>query len=123
MVTLWHLIISVKPLCAGYATCNNMKAADRVYAKLMEVPPGRVVTYGDLARAAGIKNGSRAVGRFMSQNPYPGMVPCHRVVMSDGKLGGYGFGGEQIKAGLLQSEGVSIEGGRIRDMDRLMYRF
>lgn len=99
-----------------------MKTAERVYRKLMEVPPGMVVSYGELARAAGLKNGQRAVGRIMSQNPYPVIVPCHRVVMSDGRLGGYGYGGAPVKAGMLESEGVRVEGGRIRDPSK-MYRF
>ena len=99
-----------------------MNKAEQVYKKLMEVPPGMVVSYGELARAVGMVNGSRAIGRMMSQNPYPGMVPCHRVVMSDGKLGGFGFGGAKIKAHMLQNEGVPVEGNRIRDKTR-MYRF
>lgn len=99
-----------------------MKTAERVYRKLMEVPPGMVVSYGELARAAGIKNGQRVVGRIMSQNPYPVIVPCHRVVMSDGRLGGYGYGGSQIKASMLEREGVRVEGGRIRDQTK-MFRF
>lgn len=99
-----------------------MKTAERVYRKLMEVPPGMVVSYGELARAAGLKNGQRAVGRIMSQNPYPVKVPCHRVVMSDGRLGGYGYGGSQIKASMLENEGVRVEGGRIRDRTK-MFRF
>ena len=100
-----------------------MSAAERVYRKLLEVPPGMVVSYGELARAAGLKNGQRAVGRIMGMNPYPGIVPCHRVVMSDGRLGGYGYGGPEIKANMLRREGVEVEGDRIRDMDAKMYRF
>ena len=88
----------------------------------MDVPPGMVVSYSELARAAGLKNGQRAVGRIMSQNPYPGVVPCHRVVMSDGRLGGYGFGGAEIKATMLEKEGVQVAGGRIRDRSK-MYKF
>ena len=98
-----------------------MSAARRVYLKLMEVPPGMVVSYGELARAAGIQKGQRAVGRMMNQNPYPGLVPCHRVVMSDGRLGGYGFGGAQVKAGMLEKEGVRVEGGRIRDLSQMFH--
>ena len=99
-----------------------MKTAERVYRKLLEVPPGMVVSYSELARAAGLKNGQRAVGRIMSQNPYPVIVPCHRVVMSDGRLGGYGYGGSLVKAGMLEKEGVRVEGGRIRDPAK-MFRF
>lgn len=100
-----------------------MSAAERVYRKLMEVPPGMVVSYGELARAAGLKNGQRAVGRIMANNPYPGIVPCHRVVMSDGRIGGYGYGGPEIKANMLRREGVAVEGGKVRGTDEIMYRF
>ena len=100
-----------------------MKVSEEVYRKLKEVPPGKVVTYGQLAKAAGLENGQRVIGRIMSQNPYPGVVPCHRVVMADGKLGGYGFGGPDIKADLLRDEGIKIEGGRVRDIDNVTYRF
>ncbi len=100
-----------------------MSAAERVYRKLMEVPPGMVVSYGELARAAGLKNGQRAVGRIMANNPYPGIVPCHRVVMSDGRLGGYGYGGPEIKANMLRREGVAVEGGKVRDAGKVTYRF
>ncbi len=98
-----------------------MNNAERVYKKLMEVPSGMVVSYGELARAAGMVNGSRAVGRIMSRNPYPGIVPCHRVIMSDGKLGGYGYGGTNVKANMLQKEGVPIEGNRVRDKTRIYH--
>lgn len=82
-----------------------------------------VVSYGELARAAGLKNGQRAVGRIMANNPYPGIVPCHRVVMSDGRIGGYGYGGPEIKANMLRREGVAVEGGKVRRTDEIMYRF
>ena len=100
-----------------------MKISEKVYRKLMEVPSGKVVTYGQLAKAVGLENGQRAIGRIMSQNPYPGVVPCHRVIMASGKLGGYGFGGPDIKAGLLRDEGIKIEGGQIRNIDDVTYRF
>lgn len=99
-----------------------MNTAERVYEKLKEVPPGMVVSYAELARAAGMPRGSRAVGRIMSRNPYPGVIPCHRVIMSDGRLGGYGYGGSQIKAHMLQNEGVPVEGERVRDHS-YMYHF
>jgi len=59
---------------------------------LKTVPCGRVTTYGDLAKALGRSGASRAVGRAMNTNPNAPTVPCHRVVMSDGCLGGFAFG-------------------------------
>lgn len=99
-----------------------MSTTHRVYRILMGVPSGMVVSYGELARAAGMQNGQRVVGRMMAQNPYPGIVPCHRVVMADGRLGGYGYGGAAVKANMLKAEGVQVAGGRIRDKSR-MYKF
>lgn len=100
-----------------------MSPAERVYRALCSVPRGRVVTYADLARAAGIENGQRAVGRMMAANPYPGIVPCHRVVRSDGRIGGYMYGAES-KAAMLRREGVEVdEGGRIVGFDGGAARF
>ena len=89
-----------------------MKLEERVYRKLMEVPRGKVTTYGELARAVGLKNGQRAVGRMMNRNPYPVIVPCHRVVLSSGRVGGYAWG-EDVKSNMLLREGVPIKNGKI----------
>lgn len=84
----------------------------RVYRELMRVGRGEVTTYADLARAAGIPGGQRAVGNMMASNPWPGIVPCHRVIRSDGTLGGYAHGA-QIKEGMLAAEGVRTRRGRV----------
>ena len=63
--------------------------SSRVYKKLLEVPRGKVTTYAELAKAVGIENGQRAIGNIMNKNPNPILVPCHRVVRSDGSVGGY----------------------------------
>lgn len=94
----------------------------RVYAALALVPKGKVTTYGELARAAGIANGQRAVGRIMNKNPYPVIIPCHRVVMSTGDVGGYAHG-KMIKEHMLASEGVLVRRGKIADMGHAMHRF
>lgn len=100
-----------------------MSPAARVYRALCSVPRGTVVTYADLARAAGIENGQRAVGRMMATNPYPGIVPCHRVVRSDGRIGGYMYGAES-KAAMLRREGVEVDGGgRVVGFDAGTARF
>ncbi len=88
-----------------------MNAAD-VYRLVARVPAGRVVTYGGLARALGSPRGARAVGRILRANPAPLKIPCHRVVCSDGRLGGY-FGSDprriREKACLLKQEGVVLD--------------
>jgi len=91
-------------------------ARARVYRELMRVGRGEVTTYADLARAAGIPGGQRAVGNMMASNPWPGIVPCHRVVRSDGTLGGYAHGA-RIKEGMLAAEGVRTRRGRVVGFD------
>ena len=98
-----------------------MNLEDKVYKKLLEVPPGMVTTYGELARAVGLKNGQRVIGRIMNKNPYPVIVPCHRVIKSNGKIGGYAWG-EKIKTNMLSKEGVKIRNGKIIDLE-LIYKF
>lgn len=98
-----------------------MNLEQKVYKKLLEVPKGKVTTYGELAKAVGLKNGQRVIGRIMNKNPYPVVVPCHRVILSDGKVGGYAWG-EKVKAKMLSQEGVKISNGKILDQ-KIIYRF
>ncbi|MBO3803133.1 MAG: MGMT family protein [Candidatus Brockarchaeota archaeon] len=89
---------------------------DLVYKLLKQVPKGRVTTYKALARAAGHPAAARAVGGIMRRNPYAPAVPCHRVVYSDGRLGGFGGSrGVEAKAELLEKEGVKVKDGRLVD--------
>lgn len=99
-----------------------MNLDNLVYKKLLQVPKGKVTTYGELARAVGIKNGQRLVGKIMNKNPYPGIIPCHRVVNSNGKIGGYAFG-EVIKKNMLNREGIEIKNGKISNFEDKLYRF
>jgi len=99
-----------------------MNLDKKIYKKLLEVPEGKITTYGELAKAVGIKNGQRAVGRIMNKNPYPGIIPCHRVVKSDGKVGGYAFG-QQVKINMLSKEGIKIKEDKILDWENTVYRF
>lgn len=99
-----------------------MNLDKEIYKKLLEVPKGKITTYGELAKAVGMKNGQRAVGRIMNKNPYPVIIPCHRVVKSDGKIGGYAYG-EEIKSNMLLKEGIEIKNGKISDWEKRIYRF
>ncbi len=99
-----------------------MNLEQRVYKKLLEVPKGKITTYGELANAVGIKNGQRVIGNIMNKNPYPVIVPCHRVVKSDGEIGGYAYG-ENVKTKMLSDEGVNTLKGKIQDFDKKLYRF
>ena len=86
--------------------------ASHVLAVVRRVPPGRVATYGDIARLAGRPRAWRAVGTIM-RTCADTHVPCHRIVASGGRLGGYG-GNESLKRALLRAEGVVVVGTRIR---------
>ncbi|NPU83333.1 MAG: methylated-DNA--[protein]-cysteine S-methyltransferase [Syntrophaceae bacterium] len=81
----------------------------RVLLETGRIPRGRVRTYGSLAAAAGHSGAARAVGSVMASNPFPLAIPCHRVVRSDGSLGGFG-GGPALKRDLLEQEGIRFDG-------------
>lgn len=84
-----------------------------IKAILSLIPVGRVTTYGSIANLLGIH--PRLVGRLMALNDEPIIYPCHRVVASDGSLGGYSMGGPSVKRMLLELEGVEFdEKGRIK---------
>ena len=100
--------------------------ADRVYTLLKTVPRGRVTTYKALADAMGTKS-YRAIGQIMRTNPYAPQVPCHRVVASDGTIGG--FMGKtngptiQKKITMLQKEGVNIKENKVVDFPTVLFTF
>jgi len=78
----------------------------RVYEVARGIPPGRVVTYGEIASRLGIDN-ARAVGQALGRNPFAVIVPCHRVVAANGRLGGFSAnGGATTKRRLLAIEGA-----------------
>ena len=93
---------------------------DRCYKLLRKVPKGKVTTYGEIAKKLGTE-GYRAVGNAMHRNPYAPVVPCHRVVRSDGTLGGYA-GGLKKKIKLLNQEKVEVKGGKV-NLKKYMYKF
>ena len=81
----------------------------KVWKEISKIPYGETRTYKDLAIAIGKPNSSRAVANACAKNPYVPQVPCHRVIRSDGGLGGYsGRGGIKTKLRLLRSEKVDI---------------
>ncbi len=81
----------------------------KVWKYLLKIPKGKVKTYKQVA--VGIKNpySARAVGNAVGKNPYAPKIPCHRVIKSDGSLGGYsGKGGIKTKRKLLKKEGITL---------------
>ena len=83
----------------------------RCWNQLLKIPYGEVITYAQLAQRVGSPNAFRAVGHANGQNPVAIIVPCHRVIASDGTLGGYG-GGLPMKQWLLDLEGAVVPAQR-----------
>ncbi len=101
--------------------------ASKIYEVVSRIPRGKVTTYGTIASALGLS--PRAVAAALKKNPRPLVVPCHRVVMHDGSLGGYSYGGPEVKRRLLEQEGVRFDANGkvleeyiIRDPKQLLYR-
>ena len=82
-----------------------------VYDRLLEVAHGHVVSYGQIAKDLGKPDQARAVGQAVGANPIPIVVPCHRVIASDGRLTGFS-GGLHAKVALLKLEGIDVDGDR-----------
>lgn len=89
-----------------------------VYDLLLAIPLGKVSTYGDIANALGHPNAARLIGNILKKNPNPIHVPCHRIVKSNGKLGGYMYG-ISMKKQLLREEGIKFQDDDyLRDFDK-----
>ena len=83
----------------------------RVYEVARTIPPGRTMTYGEIARRLGVPHESRAVGQALGKNPVAIIVPCHRVLGADGKMGGFSAnGGVSTKRRMLEIEGAAEVG-------------
>ncbi len=81
----------------------------KVLRAAARIPYGRVDTYGGLARKIGSPRGARAVGNALGRNPFPLLIPCHRVIKGDGGIGGFsGVAGVPLKKKLLGLEGVCL---------------
>ena len=81
----------------------------KVWSYLKKIPKGKLKTYAQVAKAIGKPKAIRAVANAIGKNPFPPKIPCHRVIRSDGKLGGYSAkGGIKTKKKLLKNEGFSF---------------
>jgi len=93
----------------------------RCYELLKQIPEGKVTTYREMARTLGTK-AWRAVGTAMAKNRNLIVIPCHRVVRSDGAVGQYASGtGKKIE--LLENEGVEVSRGRVKNLDKYIHKF
>ena len=105
---------------------NNFN--QKIYSILKKVPKGKVTTYKNLAESLNSK-AYRAVGQAMRKNPYAPEVPCHRVVSSDGKIGGFSGtmnpNSKEVKKKIrmLEKEGIKVKNNRIVDFEKLLLKF
>jgi methylated-DNA-[protein]-cysteine S-methyltransferase len=98
--------------------------AEKCYEVLRKVPKGKVTTYKEIAIAVGIPKSSRAVGNAMNKNPEGfvsgGKIPCHRVIKSNGEIGGFAHGSKK-KIEMLKREGVEIFEGKV-DLEKFGWK-
>lgn len=93
---------------------------EKCYQLLKQVPKGKVTTYKELAIALNTK-AYRAVGRAMNKNPHAPIVPCHRVINSNGSIGGFAFGVNK-KMRMLKEENIEITNNKV-NLKRYLYKF
>ena len=94
----------------------------QVYDVLNKVPKGKVVTYGQIACLLGQPRASRQVGYALHSNPEPYVIPCHRVVNRFGALApAFAFGGLEVQAELLRSEGVEVREDNTVDLEKYLW--
>ena len=98
-----------------------MNFNQKCYQLLSQIPKGKISTYKQIANILNTK-GYRAVGNAMAKNPNPIIVPCHRVIKSDGYIGGYTLGIKK-KISLLKNEGIIIKKGEIIDFEKYIHSF
>ena len=94
---------------------------DRILKLVTMVPKGKVTTYKELARAMGNPKAYRAVANALARNPFPIKIPCHRVIRSNGEVGGYILGVRR-KIKLPLWEGIEVENGRVNLKDLFKFQ-
>ena len=95
-----------------------------VWRAIRLIPRGKVSSYGEIARYLGRPGAVRAVGTAVGKNPFAPEVPCHRVILSDGRIGNYSGGkGVVTKIALLSEEGVKVQNGKIVEFASRFFRF
>lgn len=92
---------------------------EEVLNRVKQIPEGKITTYGAIARE--ITGSARAVGQAVAKNPYPIIIPCHRVVRSNGDVGGYSLGVDK-KIGLLREEGIEIKGRKVMNFEATLFK-
>ena len=94
---------------------------ERVWEMIKKIPKGKVTSYKIIARRLGTR-AYRAVGNACNRNPFAPEVPCHRVVNHSGNIGGYAHSLKR-KIFLLEKEGIQVEGKKIKNFNKVLFRF
>jgi methylated-DNA-[protein]-cysteine S-methyltransferase len=120
-------LVSINKLFHGEKNNNQLKInfkqttkfQRKVYSLLSEIPKGKVSTYSIIAKAVGHCGACRAVGNVMASNPFPLLIPCHRIINSNLRIGNYSIPGlneiesSKLKLQVLQNEGVKIKENKV----------
>jgi len=99
---------------------NKKSFNEKCYSVLVEVPKGKITTYKEIAHKLNSK-AYRAVGNAMNHNPYAPKIPCHRVVNSDGRVGGFASGVKR-KIEMLRKEGIEIDKNNKIDLKKYLHK-
>ncbi len=95
---------------------------EKIYDSVLQIPKGKVATYGQIAVMSGNRNYARIVGNALHKNPAPGVIPCHRVVNAKGRLApNFAFGGVNVQKQMLESEGVIVKDNMV-DLEEYQMR-
>lgn len=100
-----------------------MSVFNKIYEVVLQIPSGKVATYGQVARLAGNPRWARVVGYALHSNPAFGVIPCHRVVNREGRVAsGFVFGGEDAQRQMLEAEGVVFRTDGSIDLDKFQWK-
>lgn len=102
----------------GFKPLTSFQA--RVYKVCSRIPTGKISTYQQIVKALKNPEATRAVGNALNKNPFAPQVPCHRVIKSNGEVGGFASGTKK-KIALLKKEGIIIKKGKI-DLNKYLYK-
>ena len=112
VITAITRLLAGEPVDLGWVRLDDRTVPElhrRVYAAAREIPPGSTLTYGEIARRLGDATLARKVGEALGRNPFPIVVPCHRVLAAGGRTGGFSArGGTETKMQLLRIEGAVL---------------
>ncbi len=94
---------------------------EKVWELTKKVPKSKVSTYQEIAKTLNCK-AYRAVGNALNKNPFAPIVPCHRIVKSDASIGGFAHGSKK-KIEMLKKEGIEFEGNKIKNFEKVLFKF